>query len=494
MKKNLNLLFFTFLTLLSQEGRAQTILSKIDRLEKAVFITRSYDNKNKVIQTSTGFFISPDGIAVIESSLFIDTDSISITLKNGKQYGIQKVLSSHKMANLSIIKIDITKNKDPEYFIPTQNNKIDMTENIIISQSENKEEKGNSAVYMGYLNNVYEAPYLGRIVKINSSYTSIAEGSPVINSMGELIGIATIDKQTHDHYILSSRILADSLWINYNFNDNYNTWLDINRDEYKYLLYPYFKIGIINLENGNYVQSAKDFSAYLRKDSTNLEAHIFRGEARRRYNNMFGMREDFSYVNKHNENHFLLSYYKANYLLSQDKKDEAFDKYIQSINANGKFPLCLVQFGLMLLDLHQDAESAMKCFNEAIINDPSYANGFYERARLLLQYLKQNRLAMEDINIAINLDPNLPGVFSIRGTLKIALEDYLNAIDDLNIALKINPNDTHALFNRGLAYFNIGMQDKSCEDWHKAGELGHYKAMKYISTYCGNITSKKIKR
>ncbi len=492
MKKNLNLLFLLFLLLNPWLGKAQTILSKIDRLEKAVFLIKSYNNRNKEIQTSSGFFISPNGIAIIESSILTDADSISLILNNGKHYGVQKVLSSHKMANLSIVKIDT--NKKNEYFIPTQNNKTDMSENIIISQPESEDKQGSSSVYMGYLNTVYEAPYLGRIVKINSSFNSITEGSPVINNLGELIGIAGYDKETHNRYILSSRILADSLWINYNYNDNFNTWININRDEYKYLLYPYFKDGIVNLMNNNYVQSAKDFTAYLNNDSTNLEARIFRGEARRLYSNMFGMREDFSYVNKYNDKHFLLCFYKANYLLSQDKKDEAFEKYIQSINSNGKFPLSLIQFGLLLLDLHQDAESALKCFNEAIVNDPSYANGFYERSRLLLQYLNQTALALEDINIAVNLDPNLPGVFSIRGTLKIANQDYLNAIDDLNKALKLNPNDTHALFNRGLAYFNLGMQEESCEDWQKAGELGHYKALKYISTYCSKITSKKLNK
>ncbi len=484
MNKTLTLIFIIIFLLRFQNDNAQLNVDKINRLEKAVFSIESFDSSGSPNRTASGFFISPDGIAITSSSVFIDADSTLITLENGKEYNIERVLSTHKMANITMIKVSDSKAKDFEYLTPSQNNKIDLSEVLILSPPIDK----NKGIYMAGLNHVFEAPYIGRLVITNSEYSEKANGSPVVDSKGNLIGIAGLEQQNKTHYYISSRVLNDSLWTSY----PYNNWKEALSNKKRRYLLPYFNDGLIQLAKGNWVESAKEFTLYLKNDSTNIEAHILRGEARRQYENYYGMKSDFNYVNSVSKSHFLLSYFEAHYLLSKNKKQEALEKYIESVNANGTFSLSLVDFGLLLLEIKNDAESALKCYNEAIVNDPLYAKGFYERSRLMQQYFNRFKLAREDIDIAINLDRKLPGAYSIRATIKMANQEYMEALTDLNMALDLDPSDTHALFNRGIAYYNLGMKNKSCQDWSKAGQLGHYKAIKFLNQYCSKQTSNKI--
>ena len=94
--------------------------------------------------------------------------------------------------------------------------------------------------------------------------------------------------------------------------------------------------------------------------------------------------------------------------------------------------------------------------------------------------------AIEDINKAIKLYPDLAysyynraGLYTISGRLPEAYEDYTKAIE-------LNPSFGEAYFNRGLVQIFMKDTRKGCLDLSKAGELGienAYEALKYYNDY-----------
>ncbi|TLX77764.1 serine protease [Labilibacter sediminis] len=462
--------------------KAQNVMDKISNIEKAVFSITSYGSVDSEIVTSTGFFISPDGIGIAPASIFARGDSLSITLRNGREYAISRVLSTHKMANLAMFKTHDHREKGFDYIIPTQNTDRSLGEVLIFGHPEESEE----GVTLGTIKKVYQAPYIDRFVSVNANFGPKSVGSPVINSEGKLVGIAGYLKKERETFFLSTYILNDSLWINH----PYNSWKKSLYHQHQKTLAPDMNKGILFFMMENWVESAKNFTRVIKNDSTNIEAFIFRAEARRRYENFIGMRADYAYAKGKAPNHFLIHYFEAQKHMEERQLNNAFLSFISCIEAHQSFSPALIEFGLLVVDLRNDTETAMKCFNKAIISTPLYANAYYERSRLLQQYFEDEGTAMEDITRACNLDSFLPGVFSIRGTLKMRSENYLEAISDFDKAINIDPNDIHALFNRGIAYYNLGMKENSCLDWEAAGQRGHYKSIKYISRYCNNITSK----
>jgi tetratricopeptide (TPR) repeat protein len=473
----------TLLLLLSANNDAQNIFDKINQYEKAVFSISSYNTQGIHNCTCSGFFISPDGIGIAPSNIFLNADSLILTLRNGKKYTIERILSTHKMANLTIFKATDPKKKEFEYIVPTQNTERNDSEVLVLSDPE-ETEKG---VSLAAITAVIQAPYLDRLVILQANFENKSSGAPVINNRGELIGICGYAEKNDSRYFMSTQLLNDSLWINHPYDTWKNSVFNIPRSD----LDPYMHLGIICFMNKQWVEAAKYFTLELRDNKTNTEAYIFRAEARRQYENYVGMRNDKDKMKELVGQHFLMDYFDAKDLVNNQQKDKAFAKYISAIEQHDSYAPALVDFGLLAIELRKDTNTALECFNKAIESTPFYAIGYYERSRLLKQYFNNSQLALEDIDKAISLNKMLPGAYSIRGTLKIQSGNYIEAISDFDQAIQINPEDTHALFNRGLSYYNLGMKDKCCQDWNTAGQLGHFKSTKYMSRYCNKVISKR---
>lgn len=473
----------TFLLFFSLNHDAQNIFDKINQYEKAVFSISSYNAQGILNYTSTGFFISPDGIGIAPSKMFLNADSLILTLRNGKKLGVERILSTHKMANLTIFKVTDQKEKGFDYITPTQNTENSDSEVLVLSDPE-ETERGLS---LASITKVLQAPYLDRLLILQANYKNKSSGAPVINNQGELIGICGYVEKNDTRYFMSTQLFNDSLWINHPYDTWKNSVFNIPRSD----LDPYMHLGIICFMDEQWVEAAKYFTLELNDNTSNVEAYIFRAEARRQYENYVGMRMDKNKIQELVDHHFLMDYFDAKDLLHNQQKDKAFVKYIAVIQQHETYAPALVDFGLLAIELRKDTETAIKCFNTAVEGTPLYAIGYYERSRLLKQYFNNTQLALEDIDKAISLNRMLPGAYSIRGTLKIQTENYLEAISDFDRAIEINPEDTHALFNRGLSYYNLGMKDKCCEDWNTAGQLGHFKSTKYMSRYCIKIISKR---
>lgn len=465
------------LLILGSKLDAQSVMEKITKLEKAVFTISAYDENENEIATRTGFFISGDGIAIAPASLFINADSVSLTLRNGRTYRISHIMSSHAMADLIMFKTLNTREKTFDYIIPSQNTEKGDKEVLIFSDPK----EAQSGLSFGVVTGVFQAPYLDRLVQVNADFGIRSTGAPVINSDGDLIGIASYLEKSNTCQYLSTHVINDTLWTHHTDAQFVEHAKLHTKPKYPA---PYILRGISYYMYGEWVEAAKSFSLEIKRDSTHIVPFIFRGESRRRYENRIGMQMDYQYAKQMNPEHFLISYFEAlDYLNLKDEK-KAFASLIDCTNQHPHFAPALIEFGLLAIKLHKDILIAKSYFERAIQSTPLYANGYYELARLHIQYLQDDKVAMEDITKAIYLNENLPGAYSIRGTLNIKVENYLEAINDLDKAIGVDPTDTYALFNRGLAYYNLGMKQECCKDWNTAGQLGHYKSVKYLSRYC----------
>ncbi len=87
------------------------------------------------------------------------------------------------------------------------------------------------------------------------------------------------------------------------------------------------------------------------------------------------------------------------------------------------------------------------------INLAPRAAWYYNRG--ILYYNQQKyKLALDDYNKAIELNPNYALAYYNRGNLYRRQQKYKLALDDYNQAIKINPNDAEAYNNRGNLYYH----------------------------------------
>lgn len=467
-------LSFLFI-LICTSAKGQKVYKIIEKYEKAVFTIITYGETDSKNDTASGFFINPSGIAIVPANVFSNNDSGVITLKNNKTYSVSQVLSTHAMANLCLIKVVHPQGKSFDYIIPSQKTTSNQSEILVMCHPEDAE----SSLSYGEITKVYHAPYLDRLVEVSAKTSYKSNGSPVINSNGDLIGISARNLRFTHFY--STHVLNDTLWRKHASDLPHVKYRKSAR------IASLMNNGVLNFMHEDWIESAKVFSQVLKLDSLNAKALMFRAESRRQYQNRHGSDLDIDRLCKLDANTFLVDYFNAEYNLANGNIKTAFLDYISCIEKHNSYAPALVGFGLLVMQLRNDLETAEDCFNKAIAASPLYANGFYERGRFIFQHLNFNERALKDIDRAVQLNPFLPGVYSIRGTLKIQTENYLGAISDFDKAIEYDKRDMYALFNRGIAFYNIGMKENCCADWIKAEMLGHYKATKFISQYCNEI-------
>ena len=85
--------------------------------------------------------------------------------------------------------------------------------------------------------------------------------------------------------------------------------------------------------------------------------------------------------------------------------------------------------------------------------------------------------AIEYLNEAIKLKPDLAEAYNNRGKAYGDLGQRQQAITDYNEAIRLKPDYAHAYNNRGVAYFMQGNYELGCPDAQKACALGNCKLL-----------------
>ena len=90
---------------------------------------------------------------------------------------------------------------------------------------------------------------------------------------------------------------------------------------------------------------------------------------------------------------------------------------------------------------------------------------------LKLSELRKYEKAIEDATKAIDLDPNQPNNYNIRGEVYYELNEFEKAIEDASKLIDLDPNEPHNYNLRGKAYCELKEFEKAIKDANKAINL-----------------------
>ncbi|MCA2699507.1 MAG: tetratricopeptide repeat protein, partial [Microcystis sp. M179S2] len=133
--------------------------------------------------------------------------------------------------------------------------------------------------------------------------------------------------------------------------------------------------------------------------------------------------------------------------------------------------------------LYQDQQKyklALDDYNKAIELNPNHANAYVNRG--ILYYNQQKyELALSDFSKAIDINPNDAEAYSNRGGVYYNQQKYELALSDINKAIEINPNYAVAYYNRGNLYYNQQKYDSALADYNQAIKLNRNFANAYVN-------------
>ena len=110
MKKNLLLIFV--LSFLSQLAVAQAP-KWVEKAKRAVFSVVTYDKSDKILNTGNGFFVTENGVALSDYSLFKGAERAVIINVDGKEMPVDAILGANDMYDVIKFRVGITEKKGP---------------------------------------------------------------------------------------------------------------------------------------------------------------------------------------------------------------------------------------------------------------------------------------------------------------------------------------------------------------------------------------------
>jgi protein O-mannosyl-transferase len=121
-------------------------------------------------------------------------------------------------------------------------------------------------------------------------------------------------------------------------------------------------------------------------------------------------------------------------------------------------------------------------FDTALIMNPLFTAGFYQRAMLRTD-LGDLRGALQDFSRTLSLEPGNSEALINRGVLKFRMQDYASALQDLDQATQVNDQSAEAWLNRGRINFYMKNTTQARSDWERAARLGNGDASTLLKQF-----------
>ena len=524
---------FTFLALcwLAQWAMAQAP-KWAEKAKRAVFSIVTYDRDDKLLNTGNGFFVSEDGVALSDYSLFKGARRAVAIDSEGKQMPVLCIMGADDMYDVVKFRVDIPGKKvnflplattppatgAQAYLLPYSTQKSAACTQGTIQAADHAE--GD------YLYYTLALPLKDKMV---SCPLATADGTVFAlaqKSSGQ--DTATVCYGVDARYALAQSISALS------YADDALTGIGIKKalpdDEDDALVMLYMVSAQLPAEK--YAQVLDDFIAqfpqsadgYLRRASHRL-ASAQDDEAMKQVEADLDRALDVA--TQKDDVRYTRAKTIYNYLLSNPAKpyaawspDRALDEVREAIRLN---PLPVyVQLEGDILYLKQDYAGALAAYETVNRSDlASAATFFYLLARAqallnagqprpaLLDYDayfdavkgqvnavfyyyreqaaiqgRQFQRALDDLARAIELDPQEMLYRGELAVVNIRVGRYDEAVNVLQEALKVQPQYAEAYRLMGQAYLQLKKQDEACAAFAKAKELGDPNVEALIEKHC----------
>jgi lipoprotein NlpI len=158
-------------------------------------------------------------------------------------------------------------------------------------------------------------------------------------------------------------------------------------------------------------------------------------------------------------------------------------QYCSKVIESGKLsqeqlPITLVDRAAAYVDAGQ-YDRAMQDVNEAMRLKPELPRAFGVRGRAYI-HKDQPDQAIQDFTDAIRLNPSYANAFFLRGMLYVDKKRYEWAIQDFQEAIRLKPFDFRSFAGRGSAYSGKGDDLSAIKDFDHAVKLKPQAAFPYI--------------
>jgi Flp pilus assembly protein TadD len=410
------------------------LVDLVKKVKPGVVLIETFDKDNKPIGRGSGFFIDNKGSLITNHHVIEGAYSATIKTSAGKEYPVQGIVAKDTEAD--IVKLVVNLPDANMTFLNLSVNVPSEGEDIFVIGNPLGLE---STVSTGIVSAVRDIPAFGKIFQITAPVSSGSSGSPVINSKGEVIGIATFiftEGQNLNFAIPSDKIIALKETSKTPISESYaSLTTDANGVQ------SFYDKGLKELWQKNWSAALTYFQKATEKNPDYADAWLNIGYC----------------------------YGKLGRLQDEIKACK------QAIRIKPDFAEAHCNLGIFYGVLGQ-MQDAIKSFKQAIRIKPDDADVHW-RLGVTYEMLGLYQDAIEAYKQAIRINPDYANAHCRLGVAYSELGRYQDAIESFKQTIRIKPDDADAHWRLGVMYFATG---------DKGSALEEYKILKTLDAELAN--------
>ncbi|MBV9242524.1 MAG: tetratricopeptide repeat protein, partial [Acidobacteria bacterium] len=428
-------------------ARAQDFLPElVKRIKPSAVAIETFDAHDNTLTRGSGFFIAPDRI-ITNRHVIERSSRVEIHLLDGKKFPVKGVVAVDGEGDLALLQVDVP--KELAVPLPIVRSAPQEGESIVVIGNPYGLE---GSVSNGIVSAVREISGYGKIIQITASISPGSSGSPVVNMLGQVVGVATLqasEGQNLNFAVPAERIsqlkVGDVKTVS-------SLSAEIQKNKRSAAETAYSQ-GLAQMSLDDYAKALPNFEKAVEIDPNYAEAWYQAGycygivgrhvDGLRASRMAAKLRPEWAPV--------WVNIGASSYALGQYK--DAVDAYRTAIKLDETNPDTQYSLGLTFNKLGRTDEEIL-AYKRAIQIKPDHANAL---EKLGLAYFKQKRYA----DAATTFDslkaykPDAKTYNSLGESLFEAGKTD-ESVDAFNSALGYNPDFEKARYNLGRAYIKLG--------------------------------------
>jgi tetratricopeptide (TPR) repeat protein len=423
------LLILSFLIATAQGVAAQDELPElVRRIKPSAVAIETFDARGEKLSRGSGFFIGPDRVVtnrhVIENAYKAEVHSYT-----GAVYQVKGVIAVDAEGDLALLRIEAPAGQVRPLSLdrtsPQEGESV-----VVIGNPLGLE----GSVSNGIVSAVRDIPTFGRIIQITAPISPGSSGSPVVNMLGQVIGVATLQVtggQSVNFAIPSERIsqLQDGTLV------ALSDLVAASGRNKRAKAVQYFRDGLSFLSKDDCENALPYFEKAVDSDSNYAEAWAQTGFCREK-------------LGRHSE------------AIEASRKAVSLRP-----SAESYFNLGLAHYYL------KQYREAAENYRNAIRLDPYNAADAHYALGLVYRDWGRTDEEIQSYKQAIKLKPDYVSAYERLGTRFLRSKKYPEAIETFKQLTSLKPGDANAPNNMGEAYFEMGLTSDAVEAFKQAIRL-----------------------
>jgi tetratricopeptide (TPR) repeat protein len=467
MRKHLLLLLVpaAFLLAYTHAAAADTALVRlVKKIQPAVATVIVYDLDRSISKIGTGFFINTQGALVTNFHVLAGNYEAEVRTSAGKSYRVKTVLAENKAADLLKLKVDIP--PEETAWIPLGSRPPEIGERVVVVGSPMGLEQ---TVSEGIVSSVRELPPVGTVFQISAPISPGSSGSPVVNSKGEVVGIATF--QLLQGQNLNFAVAARQIMGMRKFGDpkSVSEWTFEHLGNKPRVAQALCEKGFSFSINGEDQQAFQFFKKATEDDPTDSAAWSGLGSCYAGLNHseeaISAYRQAIAANPRDETSHFHL----ANYYGRLGRFEEAMAAYRQAIALNPSFEAAHFNLGVVYARTGR-YEEGRQAFETVIRLDPDAAPAHFNAGIAFSQLGKYEEAISAQKNV-IRLNPDFAPAHHAIGEALAKLGREKEGMTAYKEAIRVDPDFAPAHYAIGKAMLKKG---------DRTGALDQFKILKKL--------------